>query len=314
MKKFTVVLLTLLFSIALFASCAPADHTQVRAAFLKGPTGVGAAKLMSDADEQYVFTLTGTNDDITAGLLSGNLDIAAVATNLAAVLAKRTDGNIRILAVNTLGVLHILSKNGVIASFADLRGKTLVTSGAGAVPEYVLNYLLKANGLEPGTDVTVEYRSEHAEVASLAIAGNADVVLLPEPFATNLVSKDASYAYSLDLSAEYRRITGKDMAMGCLVARADWADAHPQVVKKFMSDYAASTSYAVSHTAETADLCASLGIIPSAAVAVKAIPKCNIVCLTGNEMKTALSDFYKVLFDSNPASVGGSLPADGIYG
>lgn len=296
-----------------------APRTTVNLALLKGPTGIGAVPLMK-ADEagttlnDYNVTLAGANDEITAALINGTADMAAVATNLAAVLNKRTNGNIRIIAVNTLGVLHVLEKGETVTSAADLRGKTVVTSGQGAVPEYVLNFMLTNAGLTVGTDVQVIYKSEHAEVVAAAAAGQADVVMLPEPFATNLLSKNIGFRRALDVSSEYKRVTGQDMAMGCIVARADWAAANPKAIADFLTEYGASTRDAVANAETTADGCVEYGIIPAKPVALSAIPNCNIVCVTGEEMKTLLGNFYTVLHTANPASVGGApVPSDIYY-
>ena len=207
-KKISALIIAVIMLLS-FASCTIGDktpkatNTQINITMLKGPTGIGAVKLMSDSDagntlNKYTFSLSSDPTDISGGIVNGSIDIAACPLNLASVLYKKTNGNVQMLAINTLGTLYIVSKDPTITKLADLEGKTIVTAGQGATPEYVLNYLLEKNGL---TDkVTVEYKSEHAEVATLALSGEADTVLLPEPNVTAVLSKSENFAVAVDLS------------------------------------------------------------------------------------------------------------------
>ena len=223
-KKVSALIIAVIMLLS-FASCTIGDktpkatNTQINITMLKGPTGIGAVKLMSDSDagntlNKYTFSLSSDPTDISGGIVNGSIDIAACPLNLASVLYKKTNGNVQMLAINTLGTLYIVSKDPTITKLADLEGKTIVTAGQGATPEYVLNYLLEKNGL---TDkVTVEYKSEHAEVATLALSGEADTVLLPEPNVTAVLSKSENFAVAVDLSKEFENVSGVSLAMGCI--------------------------------------------------------------------------------------------------
>lgn len=225
-KKISALIIAVIMLLS-FASCTIGDktpkatNTQINITMLKGPTGIGAVKLMSDSDagntlNKYTFSLSSDPTDISGGIVNGSIDIAACPLNLASVLYKKTNGNVQMLAINTLGTLYIVSKDPTITKLADLEGKTIVTAGQGATPEYVLNYLLEKNGL---TDkVTVEYKSEHAEVATLALSGEADTVLLPEPNVTAVLSKSENFAVAVDLSKEFENVSGVSLAMGCIIA------------------------------------------------------------------------------------------------
>lgn len=290
--------------------------TQVNIAMLKGPTGIGAAKLMSDldsskTDNKYQFTLSTDPTEITSGIISGSFDIAACPLNLASVLYNKTEGKVQILAVNTLGTLYILSNDASVTSIADLAGKTVVAAGQGATPEYVLNYLLEKNGI--ADKVTVEYKSEHSEVATLAASGSASIVLLPEPNVTSVLLQNNSFSVAVDLSKEFEKASGVSLAMGCVIARKDFVENNPDAIEIFMSEYKASIDYAASNLEDTAALCETYGIIPKAAVAKKAIPNCNITFVSGEEMKKVVTENLTVLAAANPASVGGKLPADDFW-
>lgn len=330
MKKFLCVLLAVLM-VASLAACGATTQQEtttaepttlaptgvsVNIASLKGPTGIGTAKLMSDNDagtslNKYNFTLSSDPTEISAGIISGSFDIAACPLNLASVLYKKTNGNVQMLAINTLGVLYILSSDPSVTSIADLAGKTVVASGQGATPEYVLNYLLEKNGIKD--KVTVEYKSEHSEAATLAASGDAEIVLLPEPNVTAAMTQNSELKIAVNVTTEFEKATGVSLAMGCVIVRKDFAQANPDAVKAFMSEYKNSISYVSSNINETATLCETYGIIPKAAVALKAIPNCNITFVSGAEMKTMATENLNVLFAANASSVGGTMPGEDFW-
>ncbi len=295
----------------------PAPAAQpVRVAALKGPTAMGMVKMMSDdtnsGADKYEFTIAAAIDEITPNLLQGNYDIAAVPANVGSVLYNNTEGKVQVLAVNTLGVLYIAEKGDTVHSAADLKGRTIYSAGKGATPEYALTYMLQKNGLDPETDVTIEWKSEHAEcVAALAADENA-LAMLPQPFLTTAMMKDDAIRVALDLNEEWETAGAGTLITGCVVVRKEYAEAHADQVKAFLEDYAASVSYVNENVEDAAQLIESYDIVPSA-VAKKALPACNIVCLTGDELKKDLSSYLQVLFDFNPKSVGGAMPGDDFY-
>ena len=295
-------------------------RTEIRIAALKGPTGMGLVNLMGDQDagkteNDYSFTLSGSPDDIVAALTSGQADIAALPTNLAAVLYQKTNQNIQMLAINTLGVLYILEKGDTVHSLSDLSGRELLATGQGAVPEYVLNDLLQNAALnEPAK---IEYKAEHAELATLAAAGKADLLMLPEPFVTTVLSKNPDYRIALDLTAEWQKIhqdtSESELAMGCLVVTRTFADAHPDAVRSFLAAYQTSTEQVNSDPAAAGQLIVKYGIMSDASLAESAIPNCHIVLIQGTKMQPILEPLYEILLAANPKSIGGSLPDANFY-
>ena len=289
---------------------------KIRVAAMNGPTGMGMARLADQVRNDMLpyecdVTFSGSPDDVRAGLLSGELDIAAVPVNMAAALYNKTGGEILTLAANTLGVLYIVEKGDTVQSMADLAGKRILAAGQGSTPEYVINYLLEKNGLTDS--VEVEYVSEHAEAVTQMAAGNADLILVPEPFVTTALSKVEGARVALDLTQEWAKVSDADMVMGCLVVSKAFAEADPQALRHFMTQYAVSADYCTSHPAEAAVFIEEFGIMGSAALAEKAIPNCNIVCVTGQEMVDMVTGMLAVLFDADPKSVGGSLPGEEMF-
>jgi NitT/TauT family transport system substrate-binding protein len=237
---------------------------------------------------------------------------------MAALLYNKTKGQVQMIALNTLGVLYIVEKGDTVHSVADLAGKTIVASGQGSTAEYALNYILAANGLEVGKDVMVEYKSEHAEAATLLAAGQADVALLPEPFVTSTLLKDGTLRVALDLTQEWDAIaqdegTDSAMAMGCLIVRKEFAQQNPAALDAFLAEYEASTSFVNENLDQASELIVQYGIMAQAAAAKKALPGCNIVFVSGQAMKDAIVPFLQVLHTANPASVGGAMPADDFF-
>lgn len=290
----------------------------VRVGTLMGPTGMGMAKLMDDAASgsaggHYAFFVASAPDQIAAEVISGNLDIAAVPVNLASVLWQKTDRNVQVIAVNTLGVLYILENGDTIHSVADLAGKTLYATGQGATPEYVLNYLLAANGLEPNADLTVEYLSEHAELATKMSAGDVALGMLPEPNVTAVLSGNPDVRIALDLTEEWGKVSESALVQGCVIVSRAFAAQYPQAVEAFLNEYRASVDFVNADPEAASVMIEAAGIVPKAAVAQKALPNCNICFITGEEMKTAVRQMLEVLYNADPKSVGGALPDDEFY-
>lgn len=328
LKKNLALLLALTLALSL-AACgkqaeeapeAPAEApVTTRVAALKGPTAMGLVKLMHDDPQSeegplYEFTLAGTADEVTPSLIKGELDMACVPANLASVLYNKTEGEIITLAVNTLGVLYIVENGNAVSSVADLAGKTIVAAGKGSTPEYALRYLLSENGVDPDTDVIIDWKSEHAECVAALASGAATIALLPQPFVTVAQTKLEDLRVALDLTAEWDALdNGSALITGVVVARKSFVEEHPTAVDTFLQNYAESVDWVNGNTADAAVLISEFGIVEAAAVAEKALPHCNIVCLTGGELHAKLSGYLQVLFDAEPASVGGQLPGENFY-
>lgn len=339
-KRFIALTIAALCAVAALAGCAsaPAPEAEsadqapaaasaqpidVRAAALKGPTAMGLVEFMSEADSgaladnNYSFEIAAVPDELTPRLAKGEIDIAAVPANLASVLYNNTDGGVQVLAVNTLGVLYICDQDGSVNSVADLKGKTLYASGKGSTPEYALTYILEKNGLTPGEDVTIEWKSEHAEcVAAMAQDPHA-IALLPQPFVTTAQAKNDAIRAALDLTAEWDAVQGDSpeastLITGVVVARTAFVQEHPEAVEAFLQHYADSVEFVNSNVDAAAELVGSYDIVP-AAVAAKALPACNIVYIDGADMKAKLSGYLDALFQQNPKAVGGALPGDDFY-
>ena len=288
----------------------------IRVAALKGPTAMGMIKMMDDESENtgFEFTIAGAADEITPALIQGNIDVACVPANLASVLYNKTGGGVKVLAINTLGVLYIC-QNGepTIASVADLKGKTIYASGKGATPEYALRYILTQNGIDPDSDVTIEWKSEHSECLSALLSDEGSAAMLPQPFVTTAMTKSENMNVVLDLNEQWEALNnGSALVTGVVIVRTDFAEAYPAAVDEFINEYSSSVEYVNENTEDAAELIGKFDIVP-AAVAEKALPKCNIVFISGAEMKEKLSGYLNVLFESAAASVGGALPGDDFY-
>lgn len=322
-KKLTSLLLaaaTLLSVAVCGASAASLSSTEaLRIAGLKGPTTMGLVNLEAlqeagTASMQYDLQLYGTADEVLPKLIKGEVDIAAIPANAAAKVYQKTNGGVQVVAVNTLGVLYIVENGNSVQKFADLKGKTILATGKGNTPEYVLRYLLEKNGIDPDKDVTIEYFSEATEVTARMAAASADTIaMLPQPYVTIAQTKDSTLRIALDLTAEWNKVCDTQLITGVTVVRTAYAEEHPDVVAAFLADYKKSVEAANTDLDGTAKLCEEKGVVPKAAIAKKALPKCNIVCLTGSKMKKNLSAYLQVLYNADTASVGGKMPDDAFY-
>ena len=291
-----------------------------RLAVLSGPTGIGAAKLLADSDSgagsRYDYVIAADNSELVAGLTGGTLDIATVASNVALNLYNKTDGGVQILALGTLGVLHILESGGKtgINSVDDLVGKTIWSAGQGANPEYILRYILRENGIDPDRDVTILF-ADASEITQKLMTGEAEVAMLPVPAATAAVIKgEGKLRAALDVTELWNELdTGSDLVMTAVVARTQFIRENPEAVKTFLADYKASIEFVTGSVDEAAELIAGYGITPNAAIAKQAIPQCHLTYIAGRDMAPVISGYYEILWQADPASVGGALPDDGIY-
>ena len=298
-----------------------ASGPSIRFMALSGPTGVGAAKLMADhdADAQNSaiasYEIVTDNTQVQSALANGDVDIAAIATNAAAALYAKTDGGIQVLAVNTLGVLYILEKGDTVHAMADLAGKTLYapSNTKGANPEHILNHLLQGSGVAP-SEVSIEWLTPQ-EITVKMTSSDAGLCMLPVPAATALMVKDSGVREAISLSDAWEDLEDSPLPMGCVVARTEYIKENPQEVEAFLAAYEKSIDY-ISDPANSADaaaLVAQYEFAPNTKVAEKAIPQCSLTFITGQEMKTTLEDYYSILFQVEPKSIGGGLPFDSFY-
>ncbi len=297
-------------------SAVPTVSGKVKVEALKGPTAMGMIKLLDDSknDESTIYDVevVAAPDEVKNHLIQGSVDIACIPANLAATLYNKTEGGIEVLAVNTLGVIYIV-ENGTeqIKSVADLKGKTVYASGQGSTPEYALNYLLAENGVSD--DVNIEWKAEHAECLTAITAEEGGIAMLPQPFVTTAQIKNGNIKVSLDLTAEWDKLNnGSTLITGVVVARKEFAENNGAALADFLAKYESSVKFVQSDNDGAAALIGKYDIVPEA-VAKKALPACNIVFISGNDMKNKLSGYLQVLFDSDPKSVGGKLPADDFY-
>lgn len=335
MKKLLSLFCVLTLCAALFAGCASsnqdggsgdvpaADPVNVRVAALKGPTAMGMVQFMDQVDSgvltdnNYTFSIAAAIDEVTPMLAKGELDIAAIPANVSSVLYNNNSAGFQVLAINTLGVLYIVESGNTVQSMEDLRGKTIYASGKGATPEYALNYILSANGIDPTADVTIEWKSEHAECLSALMAQENAIAMLPQPFVTMAQTKSDQIRVALDLTQEWDALqegneTPSALITGVVVARREFVEQNPDAVSAFLDHYKTSVEYVNSNTDEAAQMVGQYEIV-TAEVAEKALPACNITFIEGKEMQEKLSGYLAVLFEQNPQSIGGALPGDDFY-
>lgn len=295
------------------------DKIDIKIAALKGPTAIGMVKIMDDAQagttaNNYNFTIAGTADEISAGLVKGEIDIAAIPCNLASVLYNKTEGQIKLAGINTLGVLYIVETGDTIKTVEDLKGKTIYSTGLGTTPQYTLNYLLNAYGIDPEKDVTIEYKTEPTEVASILSEATDAIAMLPQPYVTTVMMSNDKVHIALDVTKEWNAVStdGSTVVTGVVVVRSDFLEQHKDAFNAFMGEYAASAVYVNENVDEASALVEKFDIFKAAA-AKKAIPYCNITLIQGEDMKEKVSGYLTTLFNQKPESVGGKLPADDFY-
>ena len=318
MKRIVVICLSLIMLLSA-AACAKTQQTAeqpsapaepVRVAALAGPTGMGLAYMMQDMQERYSVELFTAPDQVTAKIVNGEVDIAAVPINLASVLYKKTEGKVNVIAINTLGVLYVLENGNTINSIADLAGKTVWSTGEGSTPEYILRYLLDANGLTES--VKVEFIADNAELIAKLGDGSAEVALLPEPHVSIATAQNENVRVALKVNDLWAEKNDTELVQGVYIVRTDYLAEHKDQVDRFLQDAETSAKKVVTEENAAAVVVAQ-GIIGKEPIAKRAIPNCNITLVTGAKMKASVAAMLKVLFDANPKSIGGAMPDDSFY-
>ena len=292
----------------------------VRIGAMSGPTAMGMVKLMEDSENSltandYEFAELATEASaFVAPLTTGELDIAAIPSNLASNVYNKTEGGVKVLATNTLGVLYLLERGETVNEWADLKGKTIYATGAGAVPEYTIRYLLSSNGLDPDSDVQIQWCSDTTEALSYITQAEGAIAILPQPFVTAAKAQVEDLRVVFDLNEQWDLLdTGCNIVTGVVVVRTEFADEHPEAVQAFLKEYEESLNYSLDNTEEASQLIEKYGIVAKAAVAKAALPNCHLAFKSGDDMKQALEGFLTILYEQNPQAVGGNLPGDDFY-
>ena len=326
MKKYIILFIIVIIVVALAVIAGifipnNVAKNAVNFAVLKGPSGIGAIELMQSNDDKtsknsYNFTILNTPDEVVSKIANGEIDIAAVPTNLAASLYNKTNGDVEVLGISTLGTLYIVDSTGTVNSMADLSGKTIYVSGQGAVPEYVIRFILDAENI---SNVNIKYVNDHGTLASQAVTDEVQICMLPEPFVTTVLSKNTKFALKINMSDEWEKATkikygtSTKLPMGVIIARKGFVESNKEAVQNFMEEYKNSTDYANNSIAGTAELTVKYGIMPDSGIVAKAIPNSAIAWITGDDAKNYITSFFDVLYKLEPKSIGGAIPRDDIY-
>jgi NitT/TauT family transport system substrate-binding protein len=318
MRKLTVIFLSLILLFS-FTGCKSQQSDTFNVGTLKGPTGIGMIQMIENnapiGKTTVNFTLAGAPDEITAKLLSGELDAAAIPLNMAPLLYNKTGGKFVITSVITLGVIYVVENGQTVNNIEDLKGKTIYTAGKGSTADIAFQYTLKLYGIDPQKDVTISYMTEHAEVAAKVMSDAGTIALLPEPFVTTVTMKNAAVKNALDITKLYNDKTDSSLMMSAFVVNSDFAEKYPGTVNAFLKEYKKSVDFVNGNVDQAAALVTKYGILASADIASKAIPRCNIVYMdaTTKENKQAVTDMLQIFYDFNPATIGGKMPGDDFW-
>lgn len=317
MKKSLCVILFVSVLCCCFAIGCNSNRTetisQIKVAGMKGPTSIGLVNIMNNNIDNYEFSIYGSADEITPKLIQGDIDLAAIPANLASVIYNKTNGQIKVIAINTLGVVYIVAKGTEINSLNDLRGKTIYATGKGSAPECALRYILSQNGIDTDKDITIEWKNEPTEIVSILKNSENGIAMLPQPYVTIAQNSIEGLQIAIDLNKEWEKLDNNTLFItGVLVTRTKFLESNKDKIDEFLFEYEQSINYVNQNVGDASLLVEKYGIF-SANIAEQAIPYCNIKFISGAKMKTVLSGYLTTLFDFNQSSVGGKIPDDGFY-
>ena len=313
MKKLFSAVIVAVLALCLVLGCASAYAdvaVNTRVYTLNGTTGFGMAGMIADAKPGYSFTVETDPSVVTAALISGDCDIAALPTNAASALYNKTGGKVQVLALNTRGVLYLVSDGKEkIESIADLNGKTVYAPAQN--PSFIFAALCSKYGIELNIDTSY---AQPAELNTAVAAGQVSLAVLPEPMVTVARSQNKDLVVALDLTAEWDKVFEPgSLVQGCVVVRREFAEQYPEAVTQFLADYEASVKLLSEDVQAAAEKIEASGIFAKAAVAAKAIPNCNICFVTGEDMQRELGAFLATMFEKAPQSIGGAVPGSDFY-
>lgn len=299
MKKIISLFLILTLSVFAFVSCKKDDDkelTEFNIGVMSGPTGMGMAELMSKKVENYNFEIYNAPTNATADLLNGTIDLLCLPTNVAANLYNQSNGRIKILAINCLGSLYLLTDSGTkINSISDLEGKTIYASVPSSTTGPILNYILDANGV----NANIEFEADHDALVAKVAKGEASIVVLPEPKATAAIANAEGYSVDLNLSEEWEKVSDQPLTMGCIVASTDFINENKDEINKFLAEYKKSIEFI--GNSENLDAAANMiyenQIVPKLPLAKGSLSNLygSIVYIDGVDMKNALEGFYSAI-------------------
>ena len=319
MRRLFLCISMTLICLMLFAGCGKSEPVTMRVGAMKGPTSMGLLFLMEEAkagntQDTYDFTMATAADELLPLMIKGELDIALVPANVAAVLYQKTDGGVTVIDINTLGVLYFVTGDESIQSIADLKGKTIYLTGKGTTPEASIRYVLKQNGLTEA-DYILEFKSEATEVAAVLSSNPNAIGFLPQPFVTAALMQNEALRVVLDMNEEWMKIQkdGSGMVTGVTVVRNAFLEENEEAVQRFLEAHEKSAAAINADVAKGATLAVEAGIVAKEPIAKKAIPECNITCVTGTQMKNALSKYLDVLAQFSEQVVGGNVPGEDFY-
>lgn len=316
MKKIIATLLLLTTALFAFGSCQPEENeqTKIRIGYMSGPTGMGMAKLIHDnggtaGNNKYEFKSYTDSALAKADLTKGDIDIICIPTNEALAYYNAADKNVRVLAVNCLNSLYVITNEETApASLADLEGKTIYTCKNGT-PKIILDYIINALELNitVSTNINGTDMNKPADVSAQVIAGTLPYAVIPEPIITSSMLQNNSYKVAIDLADEWAKIpalTNTPVAMGCVVSTKDFIENNKASLDAFLAEYKSSIEFVSNkENLETAaNYVAEAGIMAKAAPAKKALANLGdaIAYIDGAEMKTTLNAFYKAIGMPNP--------------
>ena len=317
MKKLIALILTLASIVLCFAACGkdtPPETNKIRVGYMAGPTGMGMAKLIADnggleaGNDKYTFTKYADTQAAKADLAAGKIDVICLPTNEAALYYSTVNKNIRVLAVNCLNSLYLLSdKDNSASSLADLAGKTVYTCKNGT-PRQVLNYIVKANNL----DINISYTYDGKDIvtpqdlSALVIAGKLPFAVMPEPVVTSSLltiqnngNTDIAYSVDVNLANEWAKVSTTPVTMGCVVTTSDFLDKNKATIDAFLTEYKASVEYIgnPSNLESAANYVVETGVMAAAPAAKKALTNLSgaITYIDGIDMRQSLMNFYRAI-------------------
>lgn len=318
----------LLIVIILISSCSAwekayeqAGSSSFKVVSIKGPSALSFIKAMKPEIKPMVrlgdtvqYTFEDDEDVLYTRLLEGEFDIADVPMEMAAKLYNNGAGY-QLAAVNTGGYLYLLTNDKTTTNFSDLMGKTVKVVGEDSAFDVVLRYLLLQNGIKLSKDVTLEYTENKEELIKDAAEDDINYLVLPEPWVSDLLSKNIGYNIAINIQDEWARVHGTVtlLPQTCLIVKKEIASQKAEAWKLFLEDYMDSIKWINSNQAKTVELLDNREVGIPTELAQEVIPRSNLEYSDALSARLAVDKYLNMFLELSPESIGGKLPNADFY-
>jgi len=277
---------------------------------------------MSDFAEKSEFRYWQNPDQLRAMIMGEQADVVAAPSYVGATFYNKGIP-LKMMNISVWGILHMVSTDKNVKTFADLRGKKVVVPFRGEMPDIVFRNLVKANGIDADKEYDLHYVAHPMDVAQLLLSGRADYALTAEPAATMSIKKSmmlskkgkAKPQYKvINLQKEWGRVYNAParIAQACSLALPS-VTKNPDFLKKFDIEFEKALNWIVANPKKAAGIVSKYIPQLKKGMILAGIQQSGLKAVKAADAKDEVMHFFTVLQKFDPKKVGGKLPDEGLF-